>query len=62
MEPVRDTFEERKRFIYEYLNKKMDLSAETNELIRSIYAIPFQPNSPLTDEYMIELKNCTSEE
>lgn len=62
MEPVRDTFEERKRFIYEYLNKKMELSPDTNELILSIYPIPFQPNSPLSDEYMIELKNCESEE
>uniref|UniRef100_UPI003704A674 hypothetical protein n=1 Tax=Robertmurraya sp. TaxID=2837525 RepID=UPI003704A674 len=62
MEPVRDTFEERKRFIYEYLNKKMELSPDTNELILSIYPIPFQPNSPLTDEYMIELKNCESED
>ncbi|MDQ0230105.1 hypothetical protein [Metabacillus malikii] len=62
MEPIRDTFEERKRFIYEYLNKKLKLSTETNILLSYIYAIPFQQNAPLTDEYMLELKSCTSDE
>ncbi|WP_047153779.1 hypothetical protein [Aneurinibacillus tyrosinisolvens] len=62
MKPVRDTFEERKAFIIEYLIKQVDLSSETIKALLKIEPIPFQNNLPLTDQNMLRLKDCKKEE
>jgi len=62
VEPIRDTFEERKQFIMMYLSNSINISKETMELFKYIEPIPFQYDSPLTDENMQLLKQCEDEE
>ena len=61
---VRDTFEERKLFIVQYLHDRIDLSNETLKQMVYIKPIPNsdERDSPLTDSNMQRLKTCKSEE